>query len=98
LLILSTALNSGVILSVRLVQLKDTQPGFIVFVGREQLEFLNTIYDSYIVLIQKSSLIKASEESEKMDKLLEKIKSSPRLTRQPQNPIRQDEEIGFTIE
>ena len=66
----------------------------------EQLEFLNTIYDSYILLIQKSSLIKANEESEKMDKLLEKIKSSPRLTlRQPlKNPIRNDEEFGFTIE
>jgi len=70
----------------------------------EQLEFLNTIYDSYILLIQKSSLIKANEESEKMDKLLEKIKSSPRLAlqRQPlaplKNPIRNDEEFGFTIE
>jgi hypothetical protein len=65
----------------------------------EQLEFLNTVYDSYIVLIQKSSLIKASEESEKMDKLLEKIKSSPRLAlRRPNNPIHTDEEIGFTIE
>jgi hypothetical protein len=70
----------------------------------EQLEFLNTIYDSYILLIQKSSLIKANEESEKMDKLLEKIKNSPRLTlrRQPlaplKNPIRQDEEVGFTID
>jgi hypothetical protein len=66
----------------------------------EQLEFLNTIYDSYIVLIQKSSLIKANEESEKMEKLLEKIKSSPRLAlrRQPTNPLRPDEEIGFTLE
>jgi hypothetical protein len=50
-------------------------------------------------------LIKASEETEKMDKLLEKIKSSPRgliQRRQPlaplKNPIRGDEEIGFTIE
>jgi hypothetical protein len=71
----------------------------------EQLEFLNTIYDSYIVLIQKSSLIKASEETEKMNLLLEKIKSSPRgliQRRQPlaplKNPIRGDEEIGFTID
>jgi hypothetical protein len=69
----------------------------------EQLEFLNQIYDAYILLIQKSSLIKANEENEKMDKLLEKIKSSPRLTlRQPlaplKNPMRQDEEIGFTID
>jgi hypothetical protein len=66
----------------------------------EQLEFLNQTYDAYILLIQKSSLIKASEESEKMDKLLEKIKSSPRLAlrRQPTNPLRPDEEIGFTLE
>jgi hypothetical protein len=66
----------------------------------EQLEFLNTIYDSYILLIQKSSLIKANEENDKMMKVLEKIKSSPRfaLRRQPTNPLRPDEEIGFTID
>ena len=66
----------------------------------EQLEFLNQIYDSYILLIQKSSLIKAHEESEKMQKVLDKIKSSPRLAlrRQPTNPLHPDEEIGFTID
>jgi hypothetical protein len=69
-----------------------------------QLEYLESIYDAYILLIQKSSLIKASDENEKMMKVLEKIKSSPRLAirRQPlaslKNPLRPDEEIGFTLE
>lgn len=66
-----------------------------------QLEYLESIYDAYILLIQKSSLIKATDENEKMMKVLEKIKSSPRLAvrRQPlTNPLRPDEEIGFTLE
>lgn len=45
----------------------------------EQLDFLNKSYDSYIVMLQKSSLIKA-EEQERMDTIFDKIKSSPRLT------------------
>jgi hypothetical protein len=56
----------------------------------EQLDFLNKTYDTFIVMLQKSSLIKAEEEQERMDNILEKIKRSPRLTlkRQPStNPI-----------
>lgn len=56
----------------------------------EQLDFLNKSYDTFIVMLQKSSLIKAEEEQERMDSILEKIKRSPRLTlkRQPtKNPI-----------
>lgn len=56
----------------------------------EQLDFLNKSYDTFIVMLQKSSLIKAEEEQERMDNILEKIKRSPRLTlkRQPvKNPI-----------
>ena len=65
-----------------------------------QLEYLQSSYDLYIQLIQKSSLVKASDESVKMAVVLEKIKSSPRFTRN--NPLMNlrsnDEEIGFTIE
>ena len=56
----------------------------------EQLDFLNKSYDTFIVMLQKSSLIKAEEEQERMDNILEKIKRSPRLTlkRQPvKSPI-----------
>lgn len=60
-----------------------------------QLEYLQSSYDTYIQLIQKSSLVKANDESVRMAVVLEKIKSSPRFIRN--NPIR-DEEIGFTIE
>jgi hypothetical protein len=51
----------------------------------DQLDFLNKTYDTFIVMLQKSSLIKAEEEQERMGDILEKIKRSPRLTlkRQP---------------
>jgi len=51
----------------------------------DQLDFLNKSYDTFIVMLQKSSLIKAEEERERMDTILDKIKRSPRLTmkRQP---------------
>jgi hypothetical protein len=51
----------------------------------DQLDFLNKSYDTFIVMLQKSSLIKADEERERMDTILDKIKRSPRLTmkRQP---------------
>ena len=46
----------------------------------DQLDFLNKRYDTFIVMLQKSSLIKAEEEQERMGDILEKIKCSPRLT------------------
>jgi hypothetical protein len=54
----------------------------------DQIEFLNKIYDTYIVLLQKSSLIKAEEERSKMECQVEKLKSSP-TTLQPRvrNPL-----------
>jgi hypothetical protein len=44
----------------------------------DQIEFLNKIYDSYIVLLQKSSLIKAEEERVKMDGQVSLLKTSPK--------------------
>jgi len=66
----------------------------------DQLDFLNKSYDTFIVMLQKSSLIKADEERDKMDTLLEKIKRSPRLTmkRQPTlSPLQipPDNEVTF---
>ena len=66
----------------------------------DQLDFLNKSYDTFIVMLQKSSLIKADEERDKMDTLLEKIKRSPRLTmkRQPTlSPLQipPDNEVSF---
>jgi len=51
----------------------------------DQLDFLNKSYDTFIVMLQKSSLIKAEEERERMDNIIDKIKRSPRLSikRQP---------------
>lgn len=46
----------------------------------DQLDFLNKSYDTFTVMLQKSSLIKAEEEQERMNDILEKIKRSPRLT------------------
>jgi hypothetical protein len=65
----------------------------------EQLDFLNKSYDSYIVMLQKSSLIKA-EEQERMDTIFDKIKSSPRLTlkRQPTlSPLQLPENNSITF-
>lgn len=66
----------------------------------DQLDFLNKSYDTFTVMLQKSSLIKAEEERDKMDTLLEKIKRSPRLTmkRQPTlSPLQipPDNEVTF---
>jgi hypothetical protein len=54
----------------------------------EQLDFLNKCYDSFIILIQKSSLVKAEEETERMNTILQKIKDSPRIKNLPtKNPM-----------
>jgi len=54
----------------------------------EQLDFLNKCYDSFIILIQKSSLVKAEEETERMNTILQKIKDSPRIKNMPtKNPM-----------
>ncbi len=44
----------------------------------DQLDFLNKIYDTYIVLLQKSSLIKAEEERTRMDGQVSLLKTSPK--------------------
>ena len=54
----------------------------------DQIEFLNKIYDTYIVLLQKSSLIKAEEERNKLDVELDKIKTSPKTPTLLSNRIR----------
>jgi len=66
----------------------------------EQLDFLNKSYDAFIVMLQKSSLIKAEEEQERMGDMLEKIKRSPRLTlkRQPTlSPLQLPENNSITF-
>jgi hypothetical protein len=60
----------------------------------DQLDFLNKSYDTFIVMLQKSSLIKAEEEQERMNDILDKIKKSPRLSR-PLSPLRLPENIVF---
>jgi hypothetical protein len=51
----------------------------------EQLEYLNKTYDTYTLLIEKSSLVKSDEETERMSAVIAKIKSSPKfaMKRQP---------------
>jgi hypothetical protein len=70
-----------------------------------QLEYLESTYDAYTLLIQKSSLVKANEEVEMMRKVLQKIRDSPRANNPLINFVKPelkrspvDEEIGFTIE
>ena len=53
----------------------------------DQIEFLNKIYDSYIVLLQKSSLIKAEEERTKLECQVEKLKTSPIALQPRRNPL-----------
>lgn len=53
----------------------------------DQIEFLNKIYDSYIVLLQKSSLIKAEEERSKMEGQIERLKTSPTTLQPRRNPL-----------
>jgi hypothetical protein len=63
----------------------------------EQLDFLNKSYDTFIVMIQKSSLIKA-EEKERIENTLEKIKNSPKFTLKKPILIRspfQEEQFTF---
>ena len=44
----------------------------------DQIEFLNKMYDTYIVLLQKSSLIQADEEKSQLERRLEKLQGSPK--------------------
>jgi hypothetical protein len=61
----------------------------------DQLDFLNKSYDTFIVMLQKSSLIKAEEEQERMNDMLDKIKKSPRLSNRQLSPLRLPENIVF---
>lgn len=57
----------------------------------DQITFLNTIYNSYIVLLEKSSLIKAEEEQQNLQGQVEKLKTSPKspfsLQQRIKNPL-----------
>jgi hypothetical protein len=54
----------------------------------KQEEFMDDIYNRYIVLLQKSSLVRAEEERSKLDCQIDKLKTSPKSPFNLQNRIK----------
>jgi hypothetical protein len=54
----------------------------------KQEDFMDEIYDRYIVLLQKSSLVRAEEERSQLDCQIDKLKTSPKSPFNLQNRIK----------